>query len=296
MKANWLIRLHLLIIASSFKPTRPASDSEEPSSSDGERVLPPGTPYLTKVNGKLVWARQKTAKPVNAVQDLLGEAFGVRTTIVRKRSKSLERPETKLIVSNVPVVQTQKPAHSMPLPQQSYSESIPATPLMIQYTPQYPSQPMLQPQPTPLCIPPQPRQPPSLFVQPSPTEKDFEQLKVVDAHFNKVVKPQPTRITSASSEDTQEIPQDKLQEKDKLKDKTNVKVSIAVTKHVCAECGRLRSRKYHYDNPLKLGEIPTPAFCRKCQKDVSSTSESSTVGETKGKKKKTKKAKAQKVC
>ena len=50
--------------------------------------------------------------------------------------------------------------------------------------------------------------------------------------------------------------------------------SVTMAKHVCAECGRLRSRKYQHENPLKPGETPTPAFCKKCQKDVTSTEES----------------------
>jgi hypothetical protein len=52
--------------------------------------------------------------------------------------------------------------------------------------------------------------------------------------------------------------------------------SVTMIKHVCAECGRLRSRKYQYENPLKPGDTPTPAFCKKCQKDVTSSEESDT--------------------
>lgn len=51
--------------------------------------------------------------------------------------------------------------------------------------------------------------------------------------------------------------------------------SITITKHICVNCGRLRSRKYHHENPIKPGEVPTPAFCAKCQKDVTSTEDSS---------------------
>ena len=47
--------------------------------------------------------------------------------------------------------------------------------------------------------------------------------------------------------------------------------NFTITKHICANCGRLRSRKYQAGNPIIAGEVPTPAFCRKCQKDSSST-------------------------
>ncbi|KAH7397991.1 hypothetical protein BKA64DRAFT_55418 [Cadophora sp. MPI-SDFR-AT-0126] len=172
----------------------------------------------------------------------------------------------------------------------------------------YPQQPphfLLSPMPQPVPQPPQlpqlyiPQQPPTpapLFVQQSPTEKEKEQLKIFDAHFNKTVKPKTVRVTSASSEESQEKPQEKPQEN--MSEGTTTKVKIAITRHVCGDCGRLRSRKYHHDHPLKPGEVPEVAFCRKCQKDASSTSEASEAEEAQKSKKKgkfkatTKKAKA----
>jgi hypothetical protein len=47
--------------------------------------------------------------------------------------------------------------------------------------------------------------------------------------------------------------------------------SVTITKHVCAKCGKVRSNKYHHHNPLKPGEVPAAAFCRKCEKDLTST-------------------------
>ncbi|CAL3966265.1 unnamed protein product [Diplocarpon coronariae] len=276
-----------------FKLNRTASESEDSSSSDEECVLAPGTPYLTKVNGKLVWARKKTPKS-SGVQDLVVKAFKTRNATIRKQSKSLERPACKQLTGSVPVVQSQRfLAHSTPISQQPFPAMVPP---MGQYPPQF------GPPPLPLVqyyIPQQTNQPPPLFVQPSPTEKDYELLKAADAHFNKFYKPQRTRITSASSEDSQERAQNKTQERpdDKVQgkaqentnEKAMLKATIAVTKHVCGECGRLRSRRFHHDNPLKTGEMPTPAFCRKCQRDASSTcsaSESSTMKESEKKDKK----------
>lgn len=41
--------------------------------------------------------------------------------------------------------------------------------------------------------------------------------------------------------------------------------------HVCAGCGKKRSRGYHRDNPLKRGEIPKVDYCRKCVRDAEYT-------------------------
>jgi hypothetical protein len=46
---------------------------------------------------------------------------------------------------------------------------------------------------------------------------------------------------------------------------------ITVTKHICAGCGRFRSMKYHHENPIRPGEVPPAAFCRKCQRESTST-------------------------
>ncbi|KAK0107507.1 hypothetical protein ONS96_003317 [Cadophora gregata f. sp. sojae] len=278
-----------------FKSNRPASDSDSSSSSSSEeRIIPPGTPYLTKINGKLVWARKKTPKVVNPMKDLLGEAFGSRTVIVRKRSRSLERPVTKVLIGNVPVVQQHQVSYSAPLPQQPFPTMSPPMAYYPKQPPPFIWQPTPQPVPQPaqlphLYIPHQPPMPAPLFVQQSPTEKEKEQLKIFDAHFNNMVKPKTARVTSASSEESQDKSQSKPQEQPQTNaEESTTKVKIAITKHVCGDCGRLRSRKYHHDHPLKPGEVPEVAFCRKCQKDASSTSESSEAEDTHKSKKKEK--------
>ena len=52
--------------------------------------------------------------------------------------------------------------------------------------------------------------------------------------------------------------------------------SVTTTKHVCAKCGKVRSNRYHHYNPLKPGDVPVAAFCRKCEKDLTSTDVSDT--------------------
>lgn len=53
--------------------------------------------------------------------------------------------------------------------------------------------------------------------------------------------------------------------------------SIAVTRHICANCGTLRSRKFQAENPLEPGERPPISNCRKCEKEIKSTDDESEV-------------------
>ncbi|KFZ05461.1 hypothetical protein V501_08329 [Pseudogymnoascus sp. VKM F-4519 (FW-2642)] len=47
--------------------------------------------------------------------------------------------------------------------------------------------------------------------------------------------------------------------------------SITVTRHLCANCGNLRSRKYQAAHPLQAGDTAPVSFCRKCEKEFRST-------------------------
>lgn len=178
--------------------------------------------------------------------DLLGEAFGAKTKVTRKRTKSLERPKAPLLIGGYPAgppttVLPQQLAYTAPIRQTNLSTSMLSVPHSAQY-PLYPQQP-------------------PIYTLPSPTERDFEQLKLVDAHFKRLA---TEKAVAAATH---------------MKDGegifTETKTSITITKHVCANCGRIRSRKYHHSHPLKPGETPAPAFCKKCQRDPSSTSCSS---------------------
>ncbi|KAF4625865.1 hypothetical protein G7Y89_g12297 [Cudoniella acicularis] len=213
-------------------------------------VIPAGRPYLTKVNGKLVMARDKKDKSANVALDLLGEAFGV-PKVVRKKSKSISAPSPPLLIAGTPyIAQQQVPAipYSTPIPQRPF----PVGPFV---APQYP--PML-PQ-----IPYQPPNPPNPTPTPTrPTPQDFERLKHIDAHFNKyVIQDSEVKIKSPK--------------KVYRTEETVTKTTITITKHICANCGRLRSKSYHKEHPIRDGETPAAAFCRKCQRDSSSTSSSS---------------------
>jgi hypothetical protein len=200
---------------------------------------------LTKVNGKLVMAREKRPKATTVAIDLLGEAFGQKTRIIRKRSKSLDKPNGTLLIGGVTYVpQQQIPApYTTPIPQQTFS-----TQNLMHY-------------------PPQPT-----FVLPNPSQQDLNQLHQMQAHFGRVYGPgAPNNPQNGKVEVTS--------------------TTITITKHICAGCGRIRSKKYHHDHPIKQGEKPEPDFCRRCQKDTSSTD---SEGEGQDIKKKSKKSKHKK--
>jgi hypothetical protein len=225
---------------SSYNP--PRSRSENDSNSSVERIIPAGRPYLTKVNGQLVMARDKKKKAADIAVDLLGEAFGVNTRVIRRRSKSVDRPKGPLLIGGVPYVPQQHLTYTAPLPQQAFSSQ---------------------------SLVPHPPQQASSFVSANPTQKDFNQLQQINAHFNKMFAYGTPGHTHHANEEA-------------------TKTTITITKHICAGCGRIRSKKYHQDHPLKEGDKPAPDFCRKCQKDSSSTSSGGSHRERKKKGKKTK--------
>lgn len=228
-----------------YQAPRRSSDGSD-STIELERVIPAGQPYLTKVNGKLVMAREKRPKAATTVAiDLLGEAFGQKTRIIRKRSKSLDKPNGPLLIGGVTYIpQQQVPApYTTPLPQQTFS-----TQNLMHY-------------------PPQPT-----FMLSNPSQQDLNQLHQMQAHFSRMNGPgAPNNLHNGKVEVTS--------------------TTITITKHICAGCGRIRSKKYHHNHPIKQGEKPEPDFCRRCQKDSSSTD---SEGESQDVKKKAKEAKHKK--
>lgn len=108
---------------------------------------------------------------------------------------------------------------------------------------------------------------------PQPTKKDFEDLVRMEAHFNSLSENENKKPeVSKAPEKHPATPEQKTE-----KDKVEATVKIDPPKpayHVCGACGNIRSRKYHFANPIKPGETPLLAFCAKCQKDASSTSSS----------------------
>ena len=232
-------------IRSNTRSSYRAPSSASLESREEKAVISAGRPYLTKVNGKLVMARQKRDRSSNAAIELLGEAFGVRTRTVHKRTKSIEGPTSPpLMIAGTPYVAPQLFTYSTPIPQQGFPPLPP------------PAAPTQYPQPAIMPYPPG-NYPSPIYEQPTkytlaphkPTAVDFEQLKKIDADYK-------ARTAPASTSKT-------------IEDKDNT--TNTIMKHVCANCGRIRSRKYHQDNPIKRSETPTPAFYRKCQRDASST-------------------------
>lgn len=260
-----LLDTNLLTDLYSYRPPRGRSEGRESEVETKIAMIPPGTPYLTKVNGKLVMAREKKGKSATLAIDLLGEAFGVKTRVIRKRAKSLDKPKALLLIGGVPYVPQQQLVCTAPLPQQTFPPSMVSMPQYQQL-----------PAPQKFTVP-----------NPNPTKEDFEQLKRIGAHYHENFATKETKLLSSGPD---QEPADEVEAKPRA--------IVTITKHICENCGRLRSKKYHHNNPIKPGENPPPAFCKKCQKDASSTSDSDTSErppKTKQKKKKTKTKKKQTV-
>lgn len=227
-------------------------------------------------------ARDKKERTADIACDLLGEAFGPKIRITRRRSKSLEREKSPLLINGVPYVSQLPPpiTHSAPIPQQGF-QAMP--PPLVSYVPQQFAQPYplpYYPSPEPLHYLSPPR--PEPRAQPNPTKEDFAKLVNMDTHFKKTSEEALKALKqSTGSKENEKV--------------VTTKTTITIVKHVCANCGNLRSRKYHQEHPLKEGDIPEAAFCRKCQKDASSTSESSDTEREEYKNKKKKKEKREKT-
>lgn len=212
---------------------------------------------------------KKTRRDTQAV-NLFGDAFGaprletpVKPHKAHKRSASLAPTMTPLYIDGVPYVPQQQMIYTAPI-QQQYYPYFTAVPVL--QAPQHPPTPQLPQQQQITYSPPEP---------PKPMKEDFETLRKIDAHYN-------TNFGSALQKHASDPAL-----KAKTENKTEVKISrttITVTKHICAQCGRVRSNKYHHRNPITPGVEPVPAFCGKCQREASSTSGSDDDRKSKEKK------------
>lgn len=69
----------------------------------------------------------------------------------------------------------------------------------------------------------------------------------------------------ASGKENKSSPQNKTND--------NVEAASGISKrirhhHICAGCGKRRSREYQNAHPLKRGEMPEPAYCTRCIRDA----------------------------
>jgi hypothetical protein len=102
---------------------------------------------------------------------------------------------------------------------------------------------------------------------PHPVHPDLDQLRRIDAHYRWVNGQGFTKFDHGTTNEC-----------------NNLMATVSVGKHTCANCGRIRSKRYYAEHPIKPGEIPIQEFCRKCQKDASSTSNSSSYDLGRGRK------------
>ncbi|PQE29831.1 hypothetical protein CJF32_00000490 [Rutstroemia sp. NJR-2017a WRK4] len=274
--------------------------------SDVEGAVTPGRPYATHVNGRLVLARDRPSKRRSTGPGLLGETFGVARTskALTKRVKSCEslKDNCTLLLEATPYNPAQQIPHSMPIPQVPFQAMAPFQPPYsmpippAQFPPMAPMPPpALRPPPMMFSYPGYSGPPPGMF---SPTAPSFPQflpmqmyppqplpgryaipvqarnisqqaaafkdLKQIDDDFRKRSTSEPLKIKNLDPANEASGDNSKIT----LEEKT----TVTITKHVCANCGRIRSRRYHRDNPLRPGGIPVPGFCHKCQRDESSLS------------------------
>ncbi|RYP54888.1 hypothetical protein DL768_000452 [Monosporascus sp. mg162] len=64
---------------------------------------------------------------------------------------------------------------------------------------------------------------------------------------------------------------EKSAEKNKIEDDTKVNRSVSKRirhYHICAGCGKRRSREYQKTHPLRRGEIPKPTYCARCIREA----------------------------
>ena len=246
-----------------------SSGSSSSERGDSKNDLPRGRPYITKINGRLVMARDKRPRPPGSTLNLLGSAFGLDTRIIRRRSQSVDSlpsPTAPLMIAGEPHIPLQQHllTNSTPLFQNGF---LPIThPNMISIPQIKQPEQFLQPgqyqqtiQATHLML----REPMRYIVeaQAAPSNEDIEDLKHIHAHFTVATGKDRKVHKSVGSVAIHDVNQGMV-----------ANTTLTVVKHACANCGRIRSRKYHHENPIKPGEVPMPAFCKKCQRDASSTS------------------------
>jgi len=209
---------------------------ERPRTLGYRNVIPVGRPYLTKVNGQLVFARDKLKGCSKPSLGLLGEAFGMTTKAVHRSLKPIDRspngPTILKGIACVPQVQNYQPTAS--------ALQQPFLGLEVQTT-QYQVQQQTSSSTTP---------------QPTPTKKELKQLTMVNMHFNRI-------IINRQTQDREQA---------QVMANRGDTTMVIMAKHICAGCGRSRSSKYHHENIIKDGEPPVPSLCRKCKTIASSTS------------------------
>jgi hypothetical protein len=199
-------------------------------------------------------------RPMEATLDFLGEAFGIRGRPLRRQAKSIDRPSSTPLLDIAPLYMSQQPL--------TYSTSHPrgAFPTF----PSFQQASVLQPIPYATALH-------------HPVHPDLDQLRRIDAHYRLVNGQGFTKFDNGTANE-----------------RNNSMATVSVGKHTCANCGRIRSKRYYAEHPIKPGEIPIQEFCRKCQKDASSTSNSSSYDLGRGREtntgKKCKDPRNNKVC
>ncbi|RYO74707.1 hypothetical protein DL764_010764 [Monosporascus ibericus] len=141
--------------------------------------------------------------------------------------------------------------------------SVPVLPTQHPYPP-YP--PYTAPAPYFMPGPPPPSLPPG-FQGPraTPPRGNYPNL-----HTSKVKHAEVSHNPAATSPDSP-YSNEKNAETNKVEDDTKVNRNVSKRirhYHICAGCGKRRSREYQKAHPLRRGEIPKPAYCARCIREA----------------------------
>lgn len=122
--------------------------------------------------------------------------------------------------------------------------------------------------------PPPPPPPPAFVPQPFDTIPLVESSTAVDPGQDRIQESLKPRVPRDEQPQTENNPE-KIQHegaKDSKKQKKSTRenqdqaspVLSVMQMHICAGCGKTRSKGYHMTHPLKKGEKPEPGYCRRC--------------------------------
>ncbi|RYP56845.1 hypothetical protein DL769_009849 [Monosporascus sp. CRB-8-3] len=141
--------------------------------------------------------------------------------------------------------------------------SVPVLPTQHPYPPYPPytaPAPYFMPGPPPPSLPPGFQDPRFTSLRDNHSNLDTSQVKDAEVCHNPAA-------TSPGGPHSNE----KSAEKNKIEDDAGVNRNVSKRirhYHICAGCGKRRSREYQKTHPLRRGEIPEPAYCARCIREA----------------------------
>ncbi|KAK6193912.1 Cytochrome c oxidase assembly protein cox19 [Pestalotiopsis sp. IQ-011] len=197
----------------------------------------------------------------NYLQSAWPSGFSQASASVGSLSVNLNAHQAQSFGGQVPYAQSmtfQQPGIMLPMGQVSHMETTAFS---------YPQQGFVPP-------PPPPPPPPAFVPQPFDTIPLVESSTVPDPGQDRIhdsVKPRVSRDERPHTENNPEKIQhegakdSKKQKKSTRENQDQASPVLSIMQmHICAGCGKTRSKGYHMTHPLKKGEKPEPGYCRRC--------------------------------